>query len=181
MLSVKVAWEMHKAWMVKVDFFDRAEKPFLARLALAMCEEIYAPSERPPIGRLYVIYKGVCRYGGKTLLTGTHFGSEDVLLRNNYSPRPTAVAIGYLHVHHISRATIEGLLGGGDTFPQAYTSMRQWIIWRALKDYLISVARQQARARKSIRSIKDHAEAVPLPPPLPSSSFRTASPGPLEA
>ena len=104
MLAAKIAWEMHKLWMVRVDFFAAAEKPFLSAIALSMKHTIYVPTERPSVGRLYVIFQGFCRYDGKTLGKGTNFGERDVLLRNDYTKRPSATAVTYLHVHYIERA-----------------------------------------------------------------------------
>lgn len=152
-LSAKVAWQMHKHWLVKIDFLADTEKPFLTSLALLMEHAVFAPTERCPASRLYVIFQGVARYDTRPLSKGCTFGERDVLLQNKYSKKPTAIAITYLHVHYVTREVIQELAGSGD-YPNAFKSIRRWVRVQALKDYMLHLLRsdkqeQQKKAREA--------------------------------
>ena len=106
LLAAEVAWELNKDWMMGVDFFCEAEKAFLTEVELSMKEAVFVPTEKPPAGHLYVIYKGFCRYMGTARGSGDHFGAADVLLESVYVAKHRARAVSYLHVHLISRDTL---------------------------------------------------------------------------
>lgn len=42
------------------------ESSFIAKVAVALASDVFAPMERPPSGRIYVIMKGRARYKGSS-------------------------------------------------------------------------------------------------------------------
>ena len=180
LLQAKIGWEVNKVWMVQIPFFAAAEKPFLSDIACALRHAVYVPTERPPVSRLYVVFQGVCRYMGRTLARGQHFGERDVLMRNTYMGRPSATAVSYLHVHFVGREAIEQIAA---QYPSAHRAMRMHVIKEALRDYLVTQLRASRAAQKRWRksSLISHAvssknlgmltEGRPLPVAVASSAL----------
>ena len=140
------------SWHILIVFIHRAQKPFLTSIALALKKQsVYVPTERLPGARLYVLYQGLCRYHGSTMTIGSHFGERDVLMWSMQTKRPTAVAITYAHVHFIDREQLEQ---NALEFPVAYKAMRRWVIFQAIKDFLLQYAREQRLNHASDRAMK---------------------------
>ena len=55
-------------------------KGFLVQVALSMRNEVYAPGDRLPPRRLYIITRGTAIYRGRVLNKGDSFGEQDVML-----------------------------------------------------------------------------------------------------
>ena len=93
-LQEEVCDLVNHAWIENVPFFrglttpdglqivQPAEKGFLAKVAVTLVSDVYAPMETPPAGRLYVIYKGSARYRGMVRSNGFSWGALDVMLVN---------------------------------------------------------------------------------------------------
>ncbi len=139
-LQADVAWEVNRKWLEGIPFLRRAEKTMLVRIALSLRPYVYAPRERPPPRRLYVIFKGAATFKGKTLTDGDFWGEQDVLLRSQRVRRPTAFTITYLHVYFIGPDTIEEI---SKDFPESYRMMRTWVIFQAIKEYLLDYLHEQ--------------------------------------
>ena len=69
------------------------------QVALSVKNAVFAPGDRLPPRRLYVILKGSAIYHGKTLGRGDSFGEQDVILRGKKGKtRLQAYAVTFLHV-----------------------------------------------------------------------------------
>jgi CRP-like cAMP-binding protein len=177
-LASEVAWEMHKNWIVSIDFLRDAEKPFLTKLALMMKQTLFAPLEQPPPRRLYVIFKGTVRYNRGILAPGEYFGHRDVLLRNDYSPRPKAFALTFVQAHYIDTESLRSL-AKEDDFPEAMKFINRWVILTALKHWLIMRVRQTKRDARGLftatadaivaRTSSNAVPGMPMSMPLPGA------------
>ena len=110
----------YSQWLTTVPFFrgmrtpdgvqivEPAERAFLAKVAVLLQSEVYVPRERPPIGRLYMIYKGSCRLRGTVRSNGFSWGALEVMLPNAPIPgvEKRAIATTYLHCLWIDGPTI---------------------------------------------------------------------------
>ena len=87
-LQELVSKQVNQRWLQTVPFFrgltfpdgsvvNPVESSFLAKVAVALDSNVFAPTELPPSGKLYVIVKGNIRYKG--LSRGP--GCEPPLLR----------------------------------------------------------------------------------------------------
>lgn len=90
----------------------------------------------------YVVFNGLARYHGKTLIKGDHWGEWEVLLTSGFIRRRRAMAINYLHVLQVDAETIVRI---AQEFPTAYRYIRRWIGWRALSEYLFDKMRRRRR------------------------------------
>jgi hypothetical protein len=122
-LRTETSWDINRKWLMTVPFFDSAEKPFLARMTLALKQDVYAPHDRPPMPRLYVIFKGAVKYENKMIGPGGTFGTKDVLLSGPTIQYLTAVCQTYVHVDSVSPEELYEL---GAEFPEAMWSMK-WV------------------------------------------------------
>jgi len=153
LLRQQVAWDTNKEWLNRVSFLAQAEKPFLAKLALAMQLVVFIPKESPPTQKLYVIFDGTVRFNGRTLGPGSTFGESDVML-SNARVRLKATCNTYLQAGCIGPETLKEL---GREYPGAYKSMRKWVIFRAMMDFMISVLRE---ARRKAMAEIAHAKGI---------------------
>ena len=136
---------IHGEWLRNVPFFcgfvcpdgDVMAAPvselFIAQVATHLKSEVYVPLERPPLGRLYVIYKGSARYRGRVRGGGYSWGALDVMLPN--APlQKRAIATTYLHVLWIDGKKLRMC---AKDYPDDARSMRTWTLWSGLKEYLL--------------------------------------------
>ena len=89
-LQEAVSEQVNERWLQTVPFFrglvgpdgqqvvNPVEKPFLAKVAVALQSGVFAPHERPPRGRVYVILQGKARYRGMLRTAGYCWGALDV-------------------------------------------------------------------------------------------------------
>ena len=119
-LQELVCERVNQRWLETVPFFRGmklpdgkpvvlpVEKPFLAKVAVALSSDVFAPMERPPPGRLYVIMKGTARYKGFNRGPGYCWGALDVMLPNvgDMIKLSRALAVDYLHVLHVDGDTL---------------------------------------------------------------------------
>ena len=98
-LQEAVSEQVNEKWLQTVPFFrglvgpdgkqvvDPVEKSFLAKVAVALQTGVFAPHERPPRGRVYVILQGDARYRGMRRTAGYCWGALDVSdRRSNLGP-----------------------------------------------------------------------------------------------
>ena len=98
-LQEAVSEQVNEKWLQTVPFFrglvgpegkqvvDPVEKSFLAKVAVALQTGVFAPHERPPRGRVYVILQGDARYRGMRRTAGYCWGALDVCnSRSNLGP-----------------------------------------------------------------------------------------------
>ena len=132
-------------------------KGFLVHVALAMRNEVYAPTDRLPTRRLYLIVRGAVMYCGKILGVGESFGEQDVLLRGDSFTvseadgscmvrcerrRPQAHAVTFLQVQYIGPDDLAAIAA---YYPKAYASVRRVAVFRAIRIWLKENLRHQKR------------------------------------
>ena len=132
-------------------------KGFLVHVALAMRNEVYAPTDRLPTRRLYLVVRGSVMYCGKILGVGESFGEQDVLLRGDSFTvseadgscmvrcerrRPQAHAVTFLQVQYIGPDDLAAIAA---YYPKAYASVRRVAVFRAIRIWLKENLRHQRR------------------------------------
>ncbi len=98
---------------------DAAQVDFACAITLRMKADVYAPKDRIPPPRLYLITEGSVKRDDELLGPGAYWGADDVV-REEPSPR-TALATTYLHVQSITRADFRALR---PDHPEAYAAMQ---------------------------------------------------------
>eukprot|EP00316_Scyphosphaera_apsteinii_P019760 CAMPEP_0119301260 /NCGR_PEP_ID=MMETSP1333-20130426/3065_1 /TAXON_ID=418940 /ORGANISM="Scyphosphaera apsteinii, Strain RCC1455" /LENGTH=644 /DNA_ID=CAMNT_0007303285 /DNA_START=106 /DNA_END=2040 /DNA_ORIENTATION=- len=115
-----------KVWIQPV------EDKFLARVAMRLSAAVFAPSEKPPRGQLYIIYGGSAHYQGRFLGVGDTIGEIDVFLPK--APRQySALALTHLHVFYISGKELDEI---SLLFPASRLRIRTWALFNGVKEYL---------------------------------------------
>ena len=114
-LQEAVSEQVNERWLQTVPFFrglvgpdgqqvvNPVEKPFLAKVAVALQSGVFAPQERPPRGRVYVILQGEARYRGMRRTAGYCWGALDVSDRRS-NPASTDLQIGLIPCSHRVRS-----------------------------------------------------------------------------
>ena len=156
MLKGEVAWQINAHWLSNIPFLncdvqgphstgkrDPEMQNLRVKVALALQPNVYAPDEIPPDRHLYVIFNGLARYSGSTLVKGDHWGEWDVLLYSPFIRRRRAKAVNYLHVLTLNAVTIEAICV---EFPNSYKQIRRWVGWRALSEFLLDTLRRRRRS-----------------------------------
>ena len=164
----------YSQWLTTVPFFrgmrtpdgvqivEPAERAFLAKVAVLLQSEVYVPRERPPIGRLYMIYKGSCRLRGTVRSNGFSWGALEVMLPNAPIPgvEKRAIATTYLHCLWIDGPTIRACAEG---FPKTQLALRKWTLFNGLREYMFDQLRKASDAdRKAARQWVESRKARPL-------------------
>ena len=157
-LKETVAWQLNGDWLESIPVLHRMPPKFLVRVALNMSMAVYAPKEKPPAQRLYVIIKGFCTYGGTTLKAGDHWGSRD--MANTKHPF-CATAITYLHVNYVATKTIFEL---ADSFEDANVlrELKKWMLFQKFREHAFDRVKLE-RKREAWRQAKGD---EPLPDEL---------------
>ena len=151
-LKETVAWQLNGDWLESIPVLHRMPPKFLVRVALNMSMAVYAPKEKPPAQRLYVIIKGFCTYGGTTLKTGDHWGQRD--MANTKHPL-CATAITYLHVNYVATKTIFEL---ADSFKDANVlrELKKWMLFQKFREHAFDRVKLK-RKREAWRQAKGDA------------------------
>jgi len=154
-----VAWQLNGNWLESIPVLHRMPPKFLARVALNMSMAVYAPKEKPPAQRLYVISKGFCTYGGTTLKAGDHWGQRD-MAATKYPL--CATAITYLHVNYVATKTIFEL---ADSFQDSTVlwELKKWMVFQKFREYVFNLVKLE-RKRAAWRAVKG--EHAPFPDEL---------------
>ena len=140
-LKETVAWQLNGDWLESIPVLHRLPPKFLVRVALNMSMAVYAPKEKPPAQRLYVIIKGFCTYGGTTLKTGDHWGQRD--MANTKHPL-CATAITYLHVNYVATKTILEL---ADSFNDATVlrELKKWMLFQKFREHALDRVKRERK------------------------------------
>lgn len=156
-LQEQVCDLINRQWLDTVPFFrgmtapDGAvvvrpvERGFLAKVATQLECDVFAPMEKPPSGRLYVISKGSARYKGTVRSNGFSWGALDVMLPNAPLVKQ-AIATTYLHVMWIDGEKLRDI---AMAFPASRRSMRQWTLFNGLKEYMLDNLRHASAAERA--------------------------------
>jgi len=183
-LHSMAAFKLNKHWLTKLSFYENIAKPVLAKLATGVEIVVFAPLERPPALRLYVIQRGSARFGGSILSTWESFGEiilSEVLIKLG-RPFRTAQAVNYLHAFRISADQLNAL---AEEFPVEFQKIKAPYGQRVVFNKMLQVARElepeklkNARmntmvvARLSTRSQRLSSDPKA---PAPSSRWRNSS------
>ena len=157
-LQAEICWATSAQWLVQIEIFANASKPFMVQIALSMTPQVYAPADRPPARRLYVLFKGLCKYGVRTLTPGMTFGESDVLMQGSHHKRMRAVCKSYVHVKFI---TSEKLMEVASAYPETYCILRSITAWQVLKSELLTALKAAASSRRPLTRQSEPAQASP--------------------
>ena len=142
-LQEEVAWEINGQWLLRIPVFRSLPRPFLIQVSLNLSSTVYAPKEKPPAQRIYVIFQGCCTYKGQTLTVGETWGQADMAKTS----RPVrAIATTYLHVNYVATRTIFELAEKDGTAATLW-SIKKWVLFQSIRSYLLDNLRRE-RKRK---------------------------------
>ena len=105
------------------DTYDR-DQGFITNLATRMRVSAYVKSERLPLGRLYIMRKGMAVKLWKLYVSSRAWG-EDILLDDpELVDHAQAVALTFSETFHLQRSDFEG---ASELFPEQYARVRRHI------------------------------------------------------
>ena len=147
-LQAEVAMEINGMWLERIPLFRSLPKAFLVQIALNLSSTVFAPREKPPAQRIYVIFQGCCTYKGQTLTVGETWGQADMAKTS----RPVrAIATTYLHVNYIATQTIYELAEKDGT-TETLWSIKKAIIFQSIRSYLLDNLRRERRRQARIEA-----------------------------
>ena len=111
-----------------------AEPQFSVEMATSLTPLMYNASELLPIGRVYIIHRGLALLRQRWFGVGTQWGLE-MVLSQHYTQQYAAVAVSLLEVYAIGR---DEFLAIASKYPQTAKRLRRWTILTALRQYLIA-------------------------------------------
>jgi len=118
-LQEEVTQKVHGVWLRKLLFLSGAEPGCLVRIALRMEPRVFAPTDVPEGGRLYVISTGiVLNYDGwnaqgRVLGEGRVWGMESVLFSRDEWKLPSRTrCMTYVETYSVSRQSFTQSLDG---------------------------------------------------------------------
>ena len=171
-LQEAVSARVQSKWLNGVPFFrgmksldgrhvcDAVEPGFLAKVAVALKSSVFAPLEKPPTCKLYIIMKGCARYRGSVRGLGYCWGALDVMLTNvgDVMPIPRATSIDYLHVAWVDGQTLRRI---ANEFPLSRHSLRVWTMINGIKEFMLHTLRTAPaeEREKARRWVQDQAAA----------------------
>ena len=120
LLQGTVAFAANRLWLRKIWWLNflgesRDAREFIASLAKALQVRAFVASERPPLGQLYVLRKGMCIKNWHFLRTGRVWGDDMIVDDSRLMDHSQAVALTYIEVFALSR---EAVLGSTQLFPK---------------------------------------------------------------
>ena len=159
-LKETVAWQLNGDWLERIPVLQRLPEKFLVQVALNMSTAVYAPKEKPPAQRLYVIIKGFCTYLGRTLKQGEHWGQKD--MAKTKQPM-CATAITYLHVNYVATQTIFELADSYDDDDNTILwAIKKWILFQKFREH----AFEQLKLKRKRIAYGERHPGEPLPTEL---------------
>ena len=148
-LQAVVAWQINGAWLLRIPVFRSLPKPFLVQVSLNLSSTVYAPKEKPPAQRIYVIFQGCCTYKGQTLTVGETWGQADMA---KTSQPLRAIATTYLHVNFVATRTIFELAEKDGTAATLW-SIKKMIIFQSIRSYLLDNLRRERRRKARVEAM----------------------------
>jgi len=123
LLQGTVAFAANKEWLDKIWWLrmmssrgTRDSREFIANLAKSLDLTAYVASERPPLGQLYVLRKGMCIKNWNFMRAGRVWGDDLILENRRLMDHSQAVALTYIEVMSISKEAVDSSC---DQFPLA--------------------------------------------------------------
>ena len=130
LLQGKVAMFTHGRWLKGVPFLrimdeaSEGDAVFLTTLTARMVLTAYVQTERLPLGRLYIVRKGIACKRWRFYTTG-HAWGEDVLLDDaELIDHGQAVAMTFMEMYHLTR---DDFLDVADAFPEQIKRVNTYI------------------------------------------------------
>ena len=137
---------VHRSPIEDVPFMRKAEKGFLAQVALSLIPKVFPPNELVPLGSLHILARGKASYNGKPIVKGASWGDDCLLDNPKLRLGVRARALTIVTITSISAeqmleiATSNGFVG-------AYKAMRRHVLLLAVRR---SLYRRFAERRFSI-------------------------------
>ena len=138
-LQSEVAWSCNRQWLQRVSFLREAPLPFLVQLALCLTPHVFAPGEVIPVGRLYIINRGLAVLGPRLLGSGRVWGDDVILTSEHLRLNFVARAMNFLEVFSIDREQLSTL---ADSFPDVARIIRKAAIRLAVRRAFVRAARE---------------------------------------
>jgi hypothetical protein len=135
LLQGTVAFAANRQWLRKIWWLhsivmneSRESREFVAMLAKALQVSAYVASERPPLGQLYVLRKGMCIKNWRFLRSGRAWGDDMILGDRRLIDHSQAVALTFIELFSLSReamvATCDKFAGQGVLIEKAAVRIR---------------------------------------------------------
>ena len=161
-----MAWQLNGDWLERIPVLQKMSRHFLVKVALNMSTTVYAPREKPPAQRLYVIIKGFCTYGGHILKMGEHWGQRD--MAKTKDPL-CATAISYLHVNYVATQTIVELAENFDD-DTVLRELKKWTLFQKFREHAMTQLKLQ---RKRVAWRETYGEHKPFPANLQEKALKS--------
>lgn len=121
LLQGAVAYAANRQWLSRIWWLrnlpsSRESTEFIATLAKALQAIAYVASERPPLGQLYVMRKGLSVKNWRFLRGGQVWGDDIIMEDRDLLDYSQAVALTYIEVFTLS---YEAMDAARDRFPEA--------------------------------------------------------------
>ena len=160
LLQGTVAFAANHKWLRKIwwlrdlsDTTSRGAREFVATLAKSLIVRAYVASERPPLGQIYVLRKGMAIKNWRFLRAGRVWGDDMILEDQSLMDHSQAVALTYIEVFALSK---EALDASCDSFPEGRRAIdRAALRIRMQRALLTHLCAQQGKVTKSFVSQKN--------------------------
>jgi hypothetical protein len=155
-LQQRLAHHVQAAWLSRIWFFrDIPDNGFLVGLFERFQIAVYPPRELVQLASsLCFLKQGMVLRGFHIHFAGDYWGTHELLLTNPLlleDVRP--VALSYLELQHLTRASLEDLC---KSFPEQRRRFRRATVWLALARGLTSKKVQMHWVKRSNDAIKDY-------------------------
>lgn len=124
-LQGTVAYVANKAWLEKIWYLGMMEgnlggdendtrdyRDFVAMLAKSLTVRAYVTEERPALGQLYVLRRGMCVKNWRFLRAGHVFGDDMIIDSLRLMDHCQAVALTYCEAFSLSREALDSAASG---------------------------------------------------------------------
>jgi hypothetical protein len=145
LLQGTVAYAANRQWLAKIWWLQnmgqsRESREFIASLAKSLQVIAYVASERPPLGQLYVMRKGMTVKNWRFMRAGSVWGDDLIIEDRRLMDHSQAVALTYIEVFALSHESMDA---ARDRFTEAgkhiYKAALRFRIRRALLLYFCRV------------------------------------------
>jgi hypothetical protein len=143
-LQSEVAWECNSGWLQRVSFLKTLNQSaidtrmFLVELAMRLTPKVFAPGEMAPVGRLYIVNRGLAVYAGRVLGVGKVWGEDVILASEKLRHQYVARALNFLEVLCVDRVELEAV---ASNFPNVKNHLRWFAVRLAVRRAFIQQAR----------------------------------------
>ena len=159
LLQGTVAFAANRKWLRKIwwlrdlsDTTSRGAREFVANLAKSLIVRAYVVSERPPLGQIYVLRKGMAIKNWRFLRAGRVWGDDMILEDQTLMDHSQAVALTYIEVFALSK---EALDASCDSFPEGRLAIDRAAMRIRLQRALIThLCERQGKVPRSFISQK---------------------------